>query len=74
MAEGAPLPSAAYAWRAGTVCPACQSMELARGRFDSTHPDTVTRRLGCETCGASWAAVYELRGYEGLRRPQEDAC
>ena len=39
------------------------------GAYDCTHADTVTRRWGCENCGASWVAVYTLTWYEGLERP-----
>ena len=61
-----------YAATGGTACPSCGGTDLARGRYDSAHADTVTRRWACENCGASWVAVYELTGYEGLRRPRKD--
>lgn len=62
----------AYRYADGSICPACEGTDLAHGRYDATHPDTVTRRWGCETCRATWTAVYELTGYEGLQRPQEE--
>lgn len=67
-----PLTPAQYVFHAGTTCPACRGRTLAQGRYDQADPDTVTRRWGCEACGASWAAVYELTGYEGLTQPTED--
>jgi hypothetical protein len=66
------LDSHAYASASGRQCPACQGTDLARGRYESAHADTVTRRWACENCGASWIAVYELIGYEGLTRPKEE--
>lgn len=67
-----PLSPEGYASTGGYLCPACGGRDLAQGRYDQTDPDTVTRRWGCEQCGASWAAVYELVGYEGLTQPQEE--
>ena len=61
-----------YRYAGGSLCPACQGTDLAHGRYDAEHPDTVTRRWACMSCGATWAAVYALTGYEGLRQPQED--
>ena len=65
-----PLTPDQYAYACGTRCPACEGTDLSRGRYESTHPDTVTRRWGCENCGASWVAVYTLTWYEGLTRHQ----
>ena len=62
----------AYRYAGGSLCPACEGTDLAHGRFDSAHPDTVTRRWDCVRCGATWAAVYELSGYEGLTRQGEE--
>jgi DNA-directed RNA polymerase subunit RPC12/RpoP len=61
-----PLSPEGYAATGGTACPACGGRDLAHGRFDWTHADTVTRRWACEHCAARWTAVYELTGYEGL--------
>jgi hypothetical protein len=68
-----PLSPEGYAATGGGSCPACGGTDLARGRYDSAHADTVTRRWGCENCGASWVAVYELSGYEGLTRPRKES-
>ena len=62
-----PQHQGAYIYAGGRQCAVCLGTDLAHGRYDSEHPDTVTRRWGCSTCGASWVAVYELAGYEGLR-------
>ena len=62
-----PQHQGAYIYAGGRRCPVCLGTDLARGRYDSAHPDTVTRRWGCAQCGAAWVAVYELAGYEGLR-------
>lgn len=67
-----PLSSEGYAATGGLCCPACGATALAHGRCDATDPDTVTRRGACQACGASWTAVYELTGYEGLVRPREE--
>lgn len=62
-----------YAQTAGTRCPACLGTALARGRVDSgAYAGNVTRRWSCSTCGATWSAVYELTGYEGLTQPTQD--
>ena len=63
-----PLSPEQYAYASGAVCPACEGTDLARGRYESTHADTVTRRWGCENRGASRVAVYTLTWYEGLAR------
>ena len=60
-----------YVAASGQQCPACGGTDLAYGRYDNDNDnaDTVTRRWACENCGASWVAVYELTGYEGLTTP-----
>jgi hypothetical protein len=65
-----PLSPDAYAAQRGTACPACGGTDLARGRYDSAHPGTVTRCWACENCGATWTAVYTLTWYDGLCVPQ----
>lgn len=62
-----------YAATGGLSCPACGGADLAHGRTDAEQPGWVSRRWGCSTCGATWRAVYELTGYEGLTTPPEEA-
>lgn len=60
-----------YAATGGHVCPACAGRDLASGRI--AIPGGVqylTRQAACENCGATWTAVYELTGYEGLVAPK----
>jgi hypothetical protein len=67
-----PLTPDAYAAKGGHACPACGGRDLASGRIDIPGGvQYLTRLAECENCGATWTAVYELTGYEGLSVPTE---
>ena len=70
MAE--PLSPEGYAATGGMLCPACGGTTLVLGGFTRFGMIAVTQPRRCAHCGATWRAVYELTGYEGLQRPQED--
>lgn len=68
-----PLSPEGYAATGGAYCPACGGTDLASRAYASESFATVTRAVACPHCGATWAAVYELTGYEGLRTPTQEA-
>ena len=67
-----PLTPEAYTYAGGSRCPACGSTDLERRLVDQHEADTMTRAWYCETCSATWTAVYELTGYEGLCAPRKE--
>ena len=58
-----------YAQAGGERCPACLGKDLVRRHYDQSGPGRVTRTWRCSKCAATWTAVYELTGYEGLTTP-----
>ena len=62
-----PLSPEGYAATGGFSCPVCGCTDLASRAFSNEYWDTVRRSVACPHCGATWTALYELAGYEGLR-------
>jgi hypothetical protein len=68
---GEPLTPTDYAATLGRICPACAGTDIANEDDITIGRSRITRRLGCENCGATWDAVYTLSGYERLTTPEE---
>ena len=67
-----PLSPERYVAASGRRCPACLGMDLERRHVDQAAPGSMTRSWRCETCGATWTAIYKLTGYDGLCQRTEE--
>ena len=62
-----PMSSAKYLKEDGSCCPVCGSWNITSGTFDSDGTG-VWCDVTCESCGTVWTDVYELTGYDNLRK------
>lgn len=51
----------------GIKCPNCRSLGVEAGKVKITCTDTVHVEVSCNTCGATWEDVYNLKGYTKLQ-------
>lgn len=65
MRKDGPLSNKQYISHKGTVCPACESENVAYGEIESSEHNLI-QRANCLTCDANWLDVFALKGYEDL--------
>lgn len=68
----APISPEGYTATGGSICPACGSTALYPSSLKRHSISTVTQVAACGHCWATWTAVYELTGYEGLTTPTRE--
>ena len=56
-----------YTEREGYDCPACGESEARTTSFAVPDSGCVQQNVTCDNCGSTWADVYELTHYVGLR-------
>lgn len=64
------ITSKEYVARKGSICPACDSINIdgtGRNNYDG---DWHSVGIRCMACGAEWDDIYTLSGYGGLDVPE----
>lgn len=74
MPDSAWMSPERYVAARDTCCPCCGSTALTTGPLCQIEACEVARLLTCDTCAASWLAIYELRGYEAAQRQADSLC
>jgi hypothetical protein len=59
------MTDALYLKRGGNCCPSCGGGNISGGRME-VDGSSSSQKITCEDCGAEWADMYGLKGYDVL--------